>query len=388
VSAAKGKAAEAPAAAISRVQALAYRVVAQQLDRPGVDDPADLAIADLGIQDSPAGTAALSVAARTAVPSGGEDPATQLADGRRWVVTWAVRGAPHVLRADDVRAMAAATWPADADDAAARLAGFGAGTRKRGDDALAALRAAADALREVVGDTMTKGDVSNAVTKAVPKLSQPCRSCGTTHISDQLMRLAVLPAGLRLDPMASPVTLRPIARWPGVPDEQEGAGAIVEAYLRLHGPATPKEVAAYLQTGQAAVKDVWPGGLAEVTVDGRRAWVPENALEALRRAPAPELVRLLPRSDPWLMARDRELLVPGAAHRKALWPTLGFPGGLLVDGEIAGTWRTKATAARLDVTVQPFRRLSPTVRTALEAEAQRVASVRAVPDVRVAYDGG
>jgi hypothetical protein len=321
------------------------------------------------------------------VPAGGDDPATLLADGRRWVVTWAIRGAPHALRAGDVRAMAAATWPAGADDAAARLAGFGAGTRKRGDDALAALRAAAEALRDVVRDTMTKGDVSTAVTMALPRhCSEPCRSCGTTHISDQLMRLAVLPAGLRLDPLANPVTLRPIARWTGVPDEQEGAGAIVEAYLRLHGPATPKEVAGYLQTGQAAVKATWPDGLAEVTVEGRRAWLPEDALDALRRAPAPELVRLLPRSDPWLMARDRELLVPGVAHRKVLWPTLGFPGGVLVDGEVAGTWRTKATAARLDVTVQPFRRLSPKVRTAIEAEAERVASVREAPDVRVAYD--
>ena len=113
-------------------------------------------------------------------------------------------------------------------------------------------------------------------------------------------------------------------------------------------------MAAYLQTIQRAVKPDWPDGLAEVRVDGRRAWLPEEQLDDLLGAPPAEVVRLVPCPDPWLLARDRELVVPGKAHRKALWPVLGPPGGLLVDGEIAGAWRTKSSGKRLDVTVQPF----------------------------------
>ena len=382
--------AAAPDAAVevSRDQVLAYRVAAQQLDRPPGVAVTDLAVLDLGIQDSPAGTALLSLAAR--VPPGGEAAAdvtaAALADGRRWATVWAVRGAPHLLRAGDVRAFAAATWPGSPDDAAARLAGYGAGLAKRGEDALAALRTAAAGLRGVVTQPMTKGDASTAATRALPALcSEPCRSCGTVHISDQLMRLAALPAGLQVDASTKPLTLRPIARWPGVPDEQSGAAALVEAYLRLHGPATPKEVAGYFQTTQGTVKEVWPDGLVEVRVDGARAWLPEDRVEGLRHAPRPDLVRLLPRSDPWLMARDRERIVPGEDHRKALWPTLGFPGGVLVDGEVAGAWRSKASGKRLDVTVTPFRRLRPAQRTLVEAEAALVAELRGHGDARVTY---
>lgn len=371
---------------VERAQALAYRVVAQGLDRPG-DDVADLAVLDLGIQDSPAGTAAESVAARTPPGAPGTRPGA-LADGRRWVTAWAIRGAPHVLRVGDVRAMALATWPADPADAAARLAGYGAGLRKRGQDALAALRVAAEGMARVVGGRMTKGEASTAVTKALPDIcNEPCRACGVVHISDQLMRLAGLPGGVALVPGASPATLTPISRWAGVPDEQEGAGALVEAYLRLHGPATPKEVAGYLQTTQAAVKAAWPDGLAEVSVDGRKAWLPEDRLDALRDAPRPELVRLLPRSDPWLMGRDRERLVPGAAHRKALWPVIGFPGGVLVDGEVVGTWRTKSQGRCVAFTIDPFTRVPKAARTAIEREASLVAQLRGAEDALVTYAG-
>lgn len=372
--------------AVSREQVLAHRMRAHGLSGGhGITDPADLAIFDLGVQDSPAGTAAHSVAVRLDDAGAGPD---ELRDGRRWLTTWAIRGAPHVFRVGDVRAVACATWPADADDAATRLAGYGTGVRKRGDDALAALRTAAEGLRDVVTDTMVKGDASAAATAALPALcSEPCRACGTTHISDQLMRLAALPAGLAVDPDANPVTLRPIRDWAGVPDHQEGADAVVRAYLRLHGPAAPREVAGYLQTTQAPVKAAWPDGLAEVSVDGSRAWLPEEQLDDLLAAAGERVVRLLPRSDPWLMARDRALLLPDGARRKTMWPTLGFPGAVLVDGEIAGTWRTRASSKRLDVNVTAFEPLAATTRRRIETEAELVGTLRDAPDVRVVIDG-
>ena len=42
-------------------------------------------------------------------------------------------------------------------------------------------------------------------------------------------------------------------------------------------------------------------------------------------------MRLLGPFDPFLQARDREVVVPDPAHRKDLWRTLGRPGGVLVD---------------------------------------------------------
>ncbi len=78
--------------------------------------------------------------------------------------------------------------------------------------------------------------------------------------------------------------------------------------------------------------------------------------------------RLLPSGDPYLFLHgtDRDLLVPDADRRRALWTPRVWPGGLLVEGEIVGTWR-RADAV---MTVQPWRRLSRAESDAVAAEAE------------------
>ena len=88
---------------------------------------------------------------------------------------------------------------------------------------------------------------------------------------------------------------------------------------------------------------------------------------ALRAAPGPVApARLLPSGDAYLLLQgaDRELLVPNPDHRRVLWTPRVWPGGLLVDGEILGTWRRADQA----MTVQPWRRLSGAERDAVAAE--------------------
>lgn len=141
---------------------------------------------------------------------------------------------------------------------------------------------------------------------------------------------------MRLEPDGPGTVLAPVGRWPGVPQAPSGTAGLLRSCLRLLGPATAAEGAKFLGTTQRAIRRVWPEGLAEVRVDGRRAWLPEEDLDALRSAPAPRLVRLLPPSDPCLQARDRELLAPDPARRQAVWRVLSSPGALLVEGEITG----------------------------------------------------
>jgi DNA glycosylase AlkZ-like len=62
---------------------------------------------------------------------------------------------------------------------------------------------------------------------------------------------------------------------------------------------------------------------------------------------------------------DRDLLLPDASHRRALWTSRVWPGAVLIGGELAGTWRR----ADATVTVRPWRRLSPAERDAVAAEA-------------------
>jgi winged helix DNA-binding protein len=90
---------------------------------------------------------------------------------------------------------------------------------------------------------------------------------------------------------------------------------------------------------------------------------------AIRAAPGPPApARLLPSGDPFtfLPGADRELLVADARHRRELWTPCVWPGGLLVNGEISGTWRR----ADASVTVRSWRRLSRAERDAVAAEVE------------------
>ena len=89
-------------------------------------------------------------------------------------------------------------------------------------------------------------------------------------------------------------------------------------------------------------------------MDGRRAWLLTADVAALQAAELPRGVRLIGGYDPYLAARDRELLLPDGALRKRLWRTLANPGAVLRDGELAGTWRATRKGKRLVVAVEPF----------------------------------
>ena len=77
--------------------------------------------------------------------------------------------------------------------------------------------------------------------------------------------------------------------------------------------------------------------------------------------------RLLPSGDAYFLLPgvDRELLVADADRRGELSTSRVWPGGVLVEVEVVGTWRR----AEATVTAQPWRRLSRAERDAVEAEA-------------------
>jgi hypothetical protein len=359
---------------VDREQVIAYRVAVQELDR-SVADPLALAVLDLGVQDTPAGSARLALAARTGTAPGDDTG-----------VVWSVRGAPHLHRRADLVSLASALWPLSDADATARLpyTPIKEGARL----GLAAFTAAAQAMHDVVRAPMAKGEVSTAVSARVPAvLTYWCEPCGAQHISGGLFQQVGLPAGVQILPTGPGATLAPLAGWPGVPTGSVGAPSIVEAYLRLLGPATKAEVAKFLGTSPTHAGRAWSDDLVQVRVAGRTGWLPADRVATLRSAPPPRLVRLLPGGDPFLQARDRDLLVPDKDRRAKLWPAVGKPGAVLADGEIAGTWRARmAGKSTLDVTVTPFEPLDARVHADLEAEAEHVAAARDARNVRVSVE--
>ena len=146
---------------------------------------------------------------------------------------------------------------------------------------------------------------------------------------------------------------------------------LARRYLHIYGPTTPEAFARW-----AGLRP--PRGVAAFQALGRSltpvqtpvgdAWILSRDEPGFRARPGPVApARLLPSGDAYLLLQgaDRELLVPDTDRRRALWTPRVWPGGLLVDGEIVGTWR-RADAA---MTIQPWRPLSRGERDAVAAEA-------------------
>ncbi|MBF9134080.1 AlkZ family DNA glycosylase [Plantactinospora sp. S1510] len=352
---------------VDRRQVMRFRTRAQQLDRAR-GTLGDTAVLDIGVQDTGPDGAGWALAAR------GVD-VTALS-GRDLVLLWTVRGAPHLYRRADLGKIAAAVEPFSDSDAGKRIYDAARPLKAAGIDNLAALDVVAAHMRALVAEPTVKGDVSGRLAGLVTEpYLRFCRPCDATHIYEMPFRLAAVRAGLELQLGTSPPVLQRITGF------RKAAAAgdrfdLIRAYLRLLGPATPKHVADYLDAPVKDVKARWPEDVVEVTVDGERRSLlaaDETALESADAA----VTRLLGPYDLFLQAKDRATLVGEVARAKELWPVLGRPGAVLVDGELVGSWRPRKSGGKLTVAVQPWRRLSAATRRAVTAQAEHLAAYRA-----------
>lgn len=358
---------------VDRAAVVAYRVAAHQLGR-SCRRRDELAVLDVGVQATRGDSAAVALTARLPTPAATEG----------LVSTWTFRGAPHFHRPGELQRLATELWPVDDADGAAKLGQSCKALQAAHVPATQAIRDTARAWRAIAGKApMTKGEISAAVTARLPEShSYWCRGCQSVHVLEQLLRVAGLPAGAVIASPGPPVSfvLEPTRT---VPTRSAGMDRLIRAYLRLHGPATIAEVATYLGTTAAVLKPLWPRDLAEMRVEG--SWRFAVDAEAVAGAPPPKLVRLLPPYDPYLTG-DRRLLVPDKTRHKAIWRILGNPGALLIDGEIAGTWRVKATGGRFTLTIGAFETPARERRGEIDAEAERLAAVRGQKLAGITYD--
>ncbi|MEU8163623.1 winged helix DNA-binding domain-containing protein [Micromonospora parva] len=353
---------------VDRHQVMNFRVRAQQLDRDE-GTLADTAVLDIGVQNTGPDGARWALAVR------GVD--VRALSDRDVVLLWTVRGAPHLYRRPDIAQVAAAVEPFSEADAGKRVYDAAKPLKAAGIDTLAALDEIAARMRAIVSTPTVKGDVSGRLATALPEpYLRFCRPCDATHLYEMPFRLAAVRAGLELRLDTSPPVLHRITRF----RKAAAAGErfdLIRAYLRLLGPATPKQVADYLDAPLKDVKARWPDDVIEVTVGGEVRSLLAVDEEALGSADGTG-TRLLGPYDLFLQAKDRATLVPDSAHAKQLWPVLGRPGAVLVDGELVGTWRPRKSGRTFTVAVQPWRRLSDATRKAVTGQAERLAAYRAV----------
>ncbi len=316
---------------LTRSQILAFRRHVGALDErlpPGSRSLRRAAWA--GLQDSMPRAALVSIHARVegTRPSTWEDPSL--------VQLWGPRFSTYVVPARDRALFSLGRLPDDtrrrqlAEDIAAQLHAFLAGRRMTDREAGDALGANANRFRYAAptGTVLIRWDGARAPTVwTVPR------------------------------PEVDPVDAR---------------RELARRYLQVFGPSTPAAFAKWAGVRPAeaqAAFDALSRELTPVRTPMGYAQILTRDEPAFRTPPGtPATARLLPSGDAYFLLHggDRELLVPDAAFRGALWTSRVWPGAVLVGGEVIGTWRR----AHADVTIQPWRRLSRAERDAVEAEAK------------------
>jgi hypothetical protein len=316
---------------LTRPQILAFRRHASGLDERLAGGAGSLRRAAwAGLQDSMPRAAVLSIHARVAGtgPSTWEDPSL--------VQLWGPRFHVYVVAARDLAVFSLGTLPGDAKG------------RRRAEDLAARLHAL------LGGARMTYG--------------QAGRALGVHHNS---LRYAAATGTvlIRWDGARQPEI------WTVPPPETEPGDARLELarrYLHVYGPATAEAFGQWAGVGRrhgAAAFEALGASLTAVRTPVGDAWILTSDEAAIRVGSGPVApARLLPSGDAYLLRHgaDRDLMVPDADRRSALWTPRVWPGGLLVAGEIAGTWRRADTV----LTVQPWWPLSRAERDAVAAEAE------------------
>jgi hypothetical protein len=363
----------AAAASVTRGQALAFRVARHHLAERVADAGA---AAVVGLQDTPPGTAGVALAARADVPPSALDAL---------VVVPSVRGAPLAVAAHDLAVFTHGLAPPD--EQAARVVVGNAWKTLEGIGAMEALDRVSDAVRDSLGaGPLARDDFHQALRERLPaSLLWWCRGCGSHHVHPSLWRATGIRGVLAI------VGREGRSAVFGAPPPAEPAGdpgaELVRRFLHAYGPARPRLLAGWAGIAPSHAQALWEraGELARVDLEGREAWVLAEDLAALVDAPPARGTRLLPNLDPLGAGRDRELLVPDAAMRKRIWTTLGGPGMVLVDGQVAGLWRPAKKGRRLVVTVEALATLSGGAKEALAAEAVRLAPFRGADTAEIAW---
>lgn len=145
-------------------------------------------------------------------------------------------------------------------------------------------------------------------------------------------------------------------------DPEEARRELARRFFRHVGPATVADLQWWLDGSRAdanVTAEAIASELEELLVDGRRCLVTAPFTCA---DPDPDAVLLLPPDGPYINRRTRDILLPEPTTRRQLWPQAPSPGALVIGGEIAGTWRRRATT----VEFSPWFQVEPEHRTAAE----------------------
>jgi DNA glycosylase AlkZ-like len=171
-------------------------------------------------------------------------------------------------------------------------------------------------------------------------------------------------------------------------DPADACRELARRYLHVFGPATADGFARWAGISRRSAANAFAsleGSLLPVRSPLGDEWLladDEPTMRAAQTAAAP--ARLLPSGDAYFLldGAERELLVPRADQRPRLWTSRVWPGALLVEGEIRGTWRRANHIVRIDA----WARFSRATRDAVEAEAKALPLPDIDRDIEVVWN--
>jgi hypothetical protein len=381
-----------------RTKVLGYRLSGHHLSEKVPTERLLEAAGACGVQNTPPGSAALSLLARV----DGLTPMmlrSALLD-RSLMEAWSMRASPHLFPT----ALAGVFGPCLVPDESSMtdvVIGIVPLLDEMRLDMPEAYRMAERAVRkELDGTEMPKAELAvRAARRIAPTLSVERQEVwgqdsgigrGATK-GEAIVRFALYLMGMRgvvcfaeHRDGRSPLALT--EQWLGHGVEAADCHGLVKRYLRCYGPSTERHFAEWCGVGLEHATAIWrraEEGMSEIIVDGRTMWLLDEQVKELEGARLPRGARLLPPHDPYLQQRDRAILVPQQERRRELWRGTGSPGAVLCEGEIVGTWRPRKSGSTLRLEVRPYGTLSDEDLGNINEEADLMEPFRNVASVNV-----
>jgi hypothetical protein len=162
---------------------------------------------------------------------------------------------------------------------------------------------------------------------------------------------------------------------------------VARRYLRAYGPATKQDFARWWGNWPGVGNAAWSGlaqELAPVSIEGQRADLLAADLDRISAATREPAVRLLPAFDPYLMGHANRDHLFASEHRSRVSRTAGWISAVvLVDGRVVATWTHAVAKRTLTLTVEPFRKLSPSTLKGVRGCANSLAAALGLDEAAV-----
>jgi hypothetical protein len=338
----------------------AWRLLTQGLLRPAFRKPEEVVSWFGAVQAQDYFGALWALGMRT---RGATEAHVEAAEIRRAIVrTWPLRGTLHFVAAADARWMIQLLAPRVIARNQARW------KREFGLDATLAAKS-----REVLSDALEGGKRLERAELYAALEARKIRT-GNSRGLHILLWLAMQGHLCLAGRSGKQQTFALLDEWIPASRKLDGETALAELarrYFTSHGPATLQD---FVWWSGLTVKDARAAigaaqrDLSHEDRDGVTCWSGVSGIRSKRAVPAP-VVRLLPAYDEFTVGyQERSSLMPPG---KRLNPMSLLGPIVLVDGQVAGTWKRSLARDSIQLDVKLLRKLVPAEKRALDEEMER-----------------